>query len=127
VIDISWKQSLQNAVKNTIKNLSQFDEELSFSPEYYISSYECPTCNNSVLYKMRVRGSKTIFKSQTYSLFNLFTCPDCKVIFASITETNLNNHTNLPLSSFALLSEKYKNVLAYKNVLDYTIRFQNNN
>ena len=124
MIDINWKQSLQNAVKNTSKNLSKFDEVLSFSPEYYIYSYECPTCNNSVLYKMRVRGSKTIFKSQTYSLFNLFTCPDCKVIFASITETNLNNYTNLPLSRFALMSNNFHFVHEYIEMLSYTSQFQ---
>jgi DNA-directed RNA polymerase subunit RPC12/RpoP len=124
MIDISWKQSLQNAIKNTSKDLMLFDEVLSYSLAYYISSYECPICNNSVLYKMRVRGANTIFKGKTYSLFNLFTCPDCKVIYASITETNLNNYTNLPLSSFALLSEKYSTIREYKNVLDYTVRFQ---
>jgi hypothetical protein len=101
-----------------------FDEVLLYSPAYYISSYECPLCSNSVLYKMRVRGAKTVFKGHTHSLFNLFTCPDCKVIYASITETNLNNINNLPLSSFALLSEKYGTIHEYKNVLAYTVRFQ---
>lgn len=124
MIDISWKQSLQNTIKNTSKDLMLFDEVLSYSPAYYISSYECPICKNSVLYKMRVRGSDTEFKGHTYNLFNLFTCPNCRVIFASITETNLNNYTNLPLSSFALLSEKYSTFREYKNVLDYTLRFQ---
>lgn len=124
MIDITWKQSLENTIKNTSKDLMLFDEVLLHSPAYYISSYECPICKNSVLYKMRVRGSHTVFKGHTYTLFNLFTCPDCRVIYASITETNLNNYTNLPLSSFALLSEKYGTFREYKNVLDYTRRFQ---
>lgn len=124
MININWEYSLENAIKNTRKDLMLYDERLFISPAYYISSYECPICNNSILYKMRVRGANTVFKGHTYSLFNLFTCPVCQVIYASITETNFNNFTNLPLSLFALVSEKYSTIQEYKSVLDYTVRFQ---
>jgi hypothetical protein len=125
MININWEYSLENAIKNTTKDLMLYDERLFISPAYYISSYECPICNNSVLYKMRVRGANTEFKGHTYRLFNLFTCPDCKVIYASITETNLNNFTNLPLSLFALVSEKYISEQDYKNILKYTVGYNN--
>ncbi len=125
MININWEYSLENAIKNTTKDLMLYDEFLFTSPSYYISSYECPICNKSVLYKMRVRGANTEFKGHTYRLFNLFTCPDCKVIYASITETNLNNFTNLPLSLFALVSEKYISEQDYKNILKYTVGYNN--
>jgi len=124
LVDINWRQSLEDKVKNTAQDLMLYDEFLSFSPSYYISSYECPICKNSVLYKMKVRGSETQFRGSTYNLFNLFTCPICQVVFGSITEAQYNNYTNLPLSSFALLSEQYKSFSEYKNVLNYTLRFQ---
>ena len=47
MISINWEYSLENAIKNTTKDLMLYDELLFTSPSYYISSYECPICKFS--------------------------------------------------------------------------------
>lgn len=124
-IEIKWKESIHNKVISTSKYLNLGVDFLPLSYSYYISSYECPICNRAPLYKMRARGSSTIFNGKVYNVFNLFTCPQCQVLLASITETSSFNVTNLPLSQFALVSELFHSQTKYEEIIRYTLNHQN--
>ena len=104
MININWIDTLENGIQDNLNKLSSFKPLLFDNLPYYISSYECPLCEDFLLYKMRVRGQQTVYDNDIVEMYNLFTCPKCRVFYASV----VSSETNLPvvLNNFALLSDE---------------------
>ena len=118
---ITWIDAIENGIEDNMSKLSSFKPLLSDKLPYYISSYECPLCNDFLLYKMRVRGRKAFYK-KTLELYNLFTCPKCRVFYASIVSSETN--TPITLNNFALLSDEIS-IKDYINFLFDLKKYEN--
>jgi hypothetical protein len=117
-VTIEWETSLNNGIINS--------SGISVRPvpyllvenrkEWYNSSAVCPYDRDMELYKLRARGTYTIFEGKKTYLFNLFTCPICRRFYASVATSNDPLNTSLPLTQYALVSKQYKKE-EYDNML----------
>ncbi len=108
MININWIKSISDGIKSNPADNTSKPFLWEGSP-YYISTYVCPECEKFWLYKLRVRGAKSLFNGRPVSLFNLFTCPVCRKFYAStaVGPLSQSQFTSLPLSQYALVSQTY--------------------
>ncbi len=141
---ITWNREITSGIKSGwIGNYSPYLLEYVFNNDsrfegdwrYYTSAYVCPCCNEHPLYKMRVRGttsappqnSTKFVDRQSVELFNLFTCPKCRIFFASVTLPEDNHdplHTSMPLDKYAMESMQYSSYI-YPDILLKTLEYYN--
>lgn len=120
--EIQWENSTTKIKELTdLFIMDKFPSTLGNSL-YYVSYYICPDCNKHLLYKIKIRGVKTVFEGETKDLFNIFTCPVCKRFYASIASSTNSFYTSTRLSDFALRSISYKND-EYNYLIGYTQSF----
>jgi hypothetical protein len=118
MINLIWSKELKNKVTNFQMDLMQFPESLNQNKNYYISSYACPNDCYLPLYKLKVRGESTLFQGKTLQVFNLFTCPKCKIFLCSVSQPGeVNNYTSTPLSSYALATNTISSETEYNKML----------
>lgn len=128
MLNINWIKSMESGFQNDPSNINRFVPFLWEGSPYYLSTYMCPDCGNMALYKLRVRGAKTVFNNRQVELFNLFTCPMCRKFYASTAVGPLtqNNITLLSLKEYALVSQTYSQE-EYMMKLGETLRYFSGN
>lgn len=109
-VEMHWENSVRGISElENLNVMNNFPELLYNNSLYYLTYYICPDCGKYLLYKVRARGVKAIFKGETKNLFNIFTCPLCKRFYASLDGAGERNsfYTTTRLSDFALRSIAY--------------------
>ncbi|WP_270851262.1 hypothetical protein [Clostridium tertium] len=105
-----------NVARNEIKTLRQvgvyddFRETLFNTNGFYSSTYCCPECARSPLYKMQVHGLKSKYYDEVAILYNIFTCPNCRRFYASVLNAGTDTITieeSSQLSNFGIYSDRY--------------------
>ncbi|MEG2812103.1 MAG: hypothetical protein RR912_06280 [Clostridium sp.] len=109
VDNIQWVSEYRGIESTDDGNLyNSFSYAINSSFNYYLSTYICPDCSESLLYKIKTRDVKTTAFGKEVRLFNLFTCTKCRKFYASIDPIgNDRNNTSSKLSDYALVSEEY--------------------
>lgn len=108
--EVNWENSVTGIEElNNLNVMDNFPRLLYDNSLYYVTYYICPDCGKYLLYKVKARGVRTIFKGETKNIFNIFTCPICKRFYASIDSSGGSNlfSTSTKLSDFALRSIAY--------------------
>ncbi|MGL4990976.1 MAG: hypothetical protein ACRCX8_00005 [Sarcina sp.] len=86
---------------------------------YHHTSYVCPDCPTTSLYKIKPKNLKIIYKDTIFSISNLFTCRKCQRFYVSITnDNNLNDsfqNSNYILRSKIYPIDKYVDLLFFTN------------
>ena len=116
IINIDWIKSISNGIESNAMDVMKYNPYLWEGSPYYVSYYVCPECGRMLLYKMRARGSETIFNNNRLDVFNIFTCVDCQKFYVSTPHQ--------PLDQYALVSKTYTES-EYKQKLFDTLSFSN--
>lgn len=116
-LKIDWEKSVRGIGEN-VDAMDRFNPNIG---PYYLTYYICPTCQRTLLYKIKTRGAYTYFKGQRVSVYNVFTCPHCRRMLAS----PVNASGVGKLSELAIVSKEYRSDDEYIAVLNEGIRHMN--
>jgi len=120
---IKWERELINGIINSDADILCYNPFLlKNSQAYYISSAQCPECKRMLMYKMRVRGVNSSFRNNPVTLFNIFTCPECRRFYASV---GMGSQMAKPLVEYALVSKKYLDENEYIRELINSLPYAN--
>ena len=125
-LKIEWVDDVFNGIRNFNGDDRMYNPFLTPDEKYYISGAECPCCNRTPLYKMRARNTPTTFKGKSVKIYNIFTCPMCKMFFASVYTDELNKWGDYfkPVMEYALISKEYTDE-QYLYVLADSLKYYN--
>lgn len=124
-LEIDWEGIYSDSIKDRpiAMDYSYYSDEALEGTNYYESSYLCPACRTSetedgtpvfpLLYKMKINRTHTACDGNDCIIFNLFTCPNCQRVLASLKEFNgqeLRDENCMPpaLRKYALISRPYE-------------------
>lgn len=97
--NVDWEKTVRG-VKEKLDDMYIYDNNIG---PYYLTYYECPECTNSLLYKIKARGTVTYFHGSRVPIYNIFMCPACRRVLAS----PVNAMGQGKLSELALVSRRF--------------------